>query len=67
MLTESEVEAEYGRPLNKRRLQQWRYLRRGGPAYLKIGDRVYYERNEIENFLNGNVVVPTPSDNRRVS
>jgi hypothetical protein len=67
MLTETEVEAEYGRALNKRRLQQWRYLRRGGPPYLKIGDRVYYERIEIENFLNGSIVVPPPSDNYKVS
>lgn len=65
-LTETEVEQQYGSALSKRRLQQWRWLRRGGPSFIRIGDRIFYEVQAIERFLAEHLVVPPPADSRRV-
>jgi hypothetical protein len=53
-LTEAEVERQYGREysfLTKKRLQNWRYLRRGGPKFLKVSRSIFYPREEIERFI----------------
>jgi hypothetical protein len=58
-LTEKEVAAEYGPRypfFNQKWLQNRRYLRRGGPRFLKIGTRVYYEREELQKFLQESLV-----------
>ncbi len=48
LLTEKEVEAEYG--INHRTLQAWR-VRGGGPKFLKIGRSVRYRRKDIAAWL----------------
>jgi predicted DNA-binding transcriptional regulator AlpA len=54
-LTERQVEREY--PFLKvKRLQAWRYVRRGGPKYLRIGRNIVYPRTEIENYLQNHLV-----------
>lgn len=54
-LTEKEVEREY-RILRAKRLQAWRYLRRGGPRFVRIGRNIFYPRPAIEEFLQANLV-----------
>ena len=54
-LNEKEVEHEF--PFLKvKRLQAWRYLKSGGPAFLRIGRSIVYDRREIEHFLRSNLV-----------
>jgi hypothetical protein len=54
-LTEKEVEREY-RLLRAKRLQAWRYLRRGGPRFVRIGRNIFYPRQAIEEFIRANLV-----------
>jgi len=54
-LTEKQVEREY--PLLRvKRLQGWRYLRRGGPKFVRIGRSIFYPRQEVELFIHLNIV-----------
>jgi hypothetical protein len=54
-LTEREVASEY--PFLKvKRLQAWRYVKRGGPRFLKIGRNIVYPRTEIERYLENHLV-----------
>lgn len=54
-LNEQQVEQDYPF-LRVKRLQAWRYLRRGGPRFLKIGRSVLYPREEIERFIQSSMV-----------
>lgn len=48
LLTEHEVAALLA--LSHRTLQRWRWLGQG-PAFVKLGGAVRYERSEIERFI----------------
>ena len=65
LLTESEVEKTFGAALTKRRLQMWRWRGHGGPAYVRIGDRIFYRRSQVEKFLADREVVPPPGEIHR--
>ena len=43
--------------ITQRTLQDWR-LNRRGPAYIKLGRRVAYDREDLEQFLAANRVEP---------
>jgi hypothetical protein len=39
-------------------LQRWRSRKNGGPAFIKIGSRIRYRRNDVRSWLEANRVVP---------
>lgn len=43
--------------ITQRTLQDWR-LNRRGPAYIKLGRRIAYDRTDLEQFLAANRVEP---------
>jgi hypothetical protein len=56
-LTEKQVEDQY-RPLFRlKTLQTWRALRQG-PRFVRIGRRIFYPRQAIEDFIQASVVEP---------
>lgn len=44
--------------ITQRTLQSWR-LERRGPAYIKLGRRIAYDRADLEQFLTANRIEPT--------
>ncbi len=56
LLTEVQVEAEYGVP--RRTLQALRY-RGGGMPFAKVGASVYYRREDIDAWINANMRTST--------
>ena len=56
LLTTTEVADELGVPA--RTLDQWRYLGRG-PAYIKVGHHVRYERADVDAWKLGQRVAPS--------
>lgn len=43
--------------ITQRTLQDWR-LNRRGPAYIKLGRRIAYDRADLEHFISANRVEP---------
>jgi predicted DNA-binding transcriptional regulator AlpA len=56
LMTVEQVEEEYG--LNKKNLERWRSAGEG-PPYSKIGKRVFYQRAELEKFVEENRILTT--------
>jgi hypothetical protein len=54
-LTEKQLESEYHPLFRAKTLQGWRLLGKG-PRFVKVGGRVFYSRDEIERYLQQNVV-----------
>lgn len=59
-LSEKEA-AEYLGVVNHRTLQDWRTMRVGGPAYIKLGKRVAYDVADLDAFIAANRVEPKAS------
>lgn len=51
LLTPDQVAASLG--LSHRTLAAWRSSRRGGPAWVKCGNRVRYRRQDVAAWLEG--------------
>lgn len=58
LLTPAEVSARLGVPVAT--LAQWRCYRRG-PAFVKVGKHVRYERGELDRYLREATVEPLPA------
>jgi hypothetical protein len=54
-LTEKQVEAQYSPLFRLKTLQTWRALKQG-PRFVRIGRRIFYPRQAIEDFIQANVV-----------
>lgn len=50
--------AEYLGAISVRTLQDWR-ARRVGPAFLKLGRRIGYRLNDLDEFISASRVIPT--------
>lgn len=55
------TQAELGELLavTKETLREWRRLKQG-PSFVRIGKGVFYRRQDVTNWIDGNVVAPSP-------
>ena len=47
--------ADHGAPFTHGTLEVWRSKKRG-PRFKRIGGRVFYEKQDLDGFLNGSIV-----------
>lgn len=63
LLSERDLSNRWG--LSARTLQRWRW-RRQGPPYVKLGRRVAYRANDIDEWEERNRYVHEPNSDRRL-
>jgi len=55
------VEAAQYLDRTKKTLAQWRYCKKG-PAFIKVGERIYYDRRVLDEWLQSRTKVIWPLD-----